>query len=191
MFLLAAGCAANPERATGVAQSSPAVSSTPSQPEVNAESEARLDASASLAADAGSAPAPDASAPPSDAGSDAATDARAPSAPQKPLVLKGVRKCTTEENQDQVCYEGTRTGMCLDDYCVTFDVCPRYCAASVKRDFEDCKLDVKECQGIPECVKALRQTQTECENLGKRMTQDCVSTVCPNIRALPPKPPAN
>jgi hypothetical protein len=133
---------------------------------------------------------------PSDAGAVAKSDAAAVDArveePPKPLVVKGVRKCDEEETKNEVCFEKKKPGMCLDEYCVTDAVCPRYCAARGARDYAECNANVgdpKECMGIPECLKVMKEVRVTCANMGKNITNDCLRLTCPLVRSIPSAPP--
>jgi hypothetical protein len=120
-----------------------------------------------------------------DAASVDASDAEAP----RPLVVKGIRKCDEEEVKNEVCFEKRRAGMCLDGYCVTNAVCPRYCAARGAYDYADCPLgDPTECQGVPECVQAFKQMRVTCANIQKQTTDHCTQHTCALVRTIPPPP---
>ncbi len=107
--------------------------------------------------------------------------------PSVPLVLKGVRKCTAEEAREEICTEGKRVGMCLDGYCVTEAACPRYCAAAAAREHKAClpELDVKECQGVPECLEARKGSIAICNSLRKDLLSGCLQSTCAAIRMIP------
>lgn len=124
----------------------------------------------------------------SEASIDAQVDAKPEPPPPPPIVLKGVRKCDEAEVADEVCFEGTTAGVCYEGYCITPNVCPRYCAAIGQREFEDCPVgDVKECAGIPECIKIQKQVLATCKQIQKNMTDDCVRITCALVRSLPPR----
>jgi hypothetical protein len=82
--------------------------------------------------------------------------------------------------------------MCLVEYCVTDAVCPRYCAARGARDYAECNANVgdpKECMGIPECLKVMKEVRVTCANMGKNITNDCLRLTCPLVRSIPSAPP--
>lgn len=168
-----------------------AATATPETPVVVADDPADAEVAPSDA----SVMSPDASTA-SDAGAVAKSDAAAPDAnveePRKPIVVKGVRKCDEEEAKNEVCFEKKKPGMCLDEYCVTDAVCPRYCAARGARDYAECNADVgdpKECMGIPECVKVIKEVRVTCANMGKNITNDCLRLTCSMVRSIPSSPP--
>lgn len=120
-----------------------------------------------------------------DAGArDAAAPRDAAATPEAPLVLKGVRRCTAEEERDDACVEGKKRGLCLEGYCVTDSTCNRYCAATGARTRAACWTDPKECAGVPECVRVLKETNAQCEQLRRRLFQDCLAVMCPTLRTL-------
>jgi hypothetical protein len=120
-----------------------------------------------------------------------ATGAKPPEEPLKPLVLKGARKCTDAESAEDYCIEGRTLGMCYESWCITPSNCPRYCVARSARDYADCTPgDPKECAGVPECLKVMKETRATCKRLEKAATDDCLRLTCPIVRSLPSPPPA-
>jgi hypothetical protein len=118
---------------------------------------------------------------------DAAAGADASGWVEPPLVLKGVRRCTADEDREDACAEGKKLGLCLDSYCVTAPTCNRYCTASSARTATECRTDPKECGGVRECLKVIQETNAQCEQLRGQLIRDCVATICPVIRTLGPR----
>jgi hypothetical protein len=149
-----------------------APSPTPSVPVEDASQTSLPDASAPEAA----------AQPPIDAAADVAS---VDAAPQKPLALKGIRKCTASEIKDEMCVERGKAGLCLDEYCVTLADCPRYCTASAARDHAECKSDPKECAGVPECIRVMQENNRNCDALRTQLLNHCRTGACSTIRILP------
>jgi hypothetical protein len=118
---------------------------------------------------------------------DAAAGADASGRVEPPLVLKGVRRCTADEDREDACAEGEKRGLCLDSYCVTTPTCNRYCTASGAHSAGECRTDPKECGGVRECLKVIQETNAQCEQLRRQLIRDCVATICPVIRTLGPR----
>ncbi len=118
---------------------------------------------------------------------DAAAGADASGWVQPPLVLRGVRRCTADEDREDVCAEGEKRGLCLDSYCVTASTCNRYCTASGASTAAVCRTDPKECGGVRECLKVIQETNVQCEQFRRQLIRDCVATICPAIRTLGPR----
>lgn len=114
----------------------------------------------------------------------AAADGGGASAP--PLVLKGVRKCTAEEMEAEVCFEGKQPGSCMHEYCVTVARCPKYCVALAAQEHADCEGDPKACEGVAECVRVIKETNKVCVTLRAQSVATCNSALCGFIRSLPP-----
>jgi hypothetical protein len=115
----------------------------------------------------------------------AAADGGGASAP--PLVLKGVRKCSADEMEAEVCFEGKEPGSCMQEYCVTAARCPKYCVALAAQEHADCESDPKACEGIAECVRTIKETNKVCVTLRAHTVATCKSAVCGFILSLTPR----
>jgi hypothetical protein len=117
----------------------------------------------------------------SDAGKEAAADV-----PERPLVIQGARRCTDEENADEVCFVNKKGALCRDGQCITSALCPKYCAALGARSHEGCMEEPdKDCKKIPECASVYRKLRADCKKMIAQFTQDCVSLTCSLIKTLP------
>lgn len=175
--LLLAACGTPP--AAESSPPAPAAAPPPVVPRVEEDASAPVPeiADASAASDAGA------------ASVEAGTDAAAPAVAERPLELKGARRCSDEELDLEVCFEGKKTGLCREGSCTSPAICPKYCSALAKRLHEDCMIEPEpECKKIPECMGTFRTLKATCKKLIGETTSDCLRLVCDYMRHLPPPP---